>query len=452
MSPFEVDRDDPGYSSSEESAEDFGNQLSHHLRAKFQSDFGSQSSSLHSSASSVANNHGDSLEGTPSQPQSNVEELQNISVVCFSRNNAPPDLDVDKIIYEIEHMSVNTASLHDGRTGSPPLEENTCKERDTIEEGDCAISNCLDIQENLSWITDLQVSWQPIGQGSFGKVYRAVDGDQVYALKIAEASSKRMLRKLAEEAHANMRLKHENVVNCFKCCFLTRDQETETLGHEVSAMELWMLQQLCEGGTLHDAIEGPAYPPGKDRESRESILTNLSTQIARGLEYIHSHGQIHGDLSSNNVLLDVPQEYAGGCTDPTVWEHLTLKIADFGRSKYKAAGSCRTDSIGTVIFMPPEAVTTGSLRPSTDMYAYGIILIHLWTGVLPYQGCKVAQIIFQMSQGCTPQVPDDMDAPECIRNIIRECVSPLSADRPTATEVLGMLNGDGRLSVAEANE
>jgi serine/threonine protein kinase len=239
-----------------------------------------------------------------------------------------------------------------------------------------------------------------------------------------------------------------------------------------------MLQELCEGGTLDEAIRRPwMYPPGNDAASREDILIKLSTQIARGLEYIHSHGHIHGDLSSNNVLLSLPPDHSypahqthanstadasehrpddtsdtPSYSDPRMWENVTLKISDFGRSKEKEFGSCRTDSIGTVTFMPPETLTAGSLQPSADIYSYGVILIQLWAGKLPYQNYNFAQIIFEASQGRTPPVPEDMVAPRCIKDIIRQCLSPFSSERPTATEILGMFNGVARISVAEEDE
>ena len=446
VSPFEVIGEHSGYSSSDESSEccteTVGQSSANHLAG-----------SPLLSSSTVENNHGDSLEGTLCQPRSINEHLPNISVVSLSRNNLNPAIGVEEILCELERLGFGDGVSYADQKGLSRPEESTCEERVVTEEGERTSPDRLDNQESLSWITDVQVDWCPIGQGSYGKVYRAVADDQVYALKIVEASSRCRLRKLAAEAHANMLLKHENVVHCFNCCFMTNGLESSAPERDESVMELWMLQELCEGGTLDEAVRGPAYPPGNDRLSRERILTKLSAQIAKGLEYIHSHGQIHGDLSSNNVLLSLPHEYAGSRTDPTMWEHVTLKIADFGRSKEKGVGSCRTDSIGTVTFMPPEALTTGSLVPSSDIYAYGVILMQLWTGELPYQEYNFAQIIFETSQGRTPQVSLDMDAPDFIKRIIRQCVSPLPADRPTVSEIRGLLNGlDLMTCLAEQDE
>ncbi len=442
MSPFEVAREHPLYSSSD------GESVEEDIDEK-----DGTSCSLLSGASSAVNNLAECLEGASKQSEFIVEKVRDVSVVSFSRNDG---VSIEEIIFELERLGVESSDWHERAKGSPSGGD-TCQETCSNLESEPVSPDILGTPDSIFWITDIQVIWQQlIGQGSYGKVYRAVSDDQAYALKVVEASSKSHLRKLAAEARVNMLLKHENVVHCFKCCFLSKRRPEDAPNHDESPLELWMLQELCEGGTLDDAIRGPFYPPGNDRAARERILMTLSTQIAKGLEHIHSHGHIHGDLSSNNVLLALPQDHAPpgdpdahGRTDRTTWESVTLKISDFGRSKEKGLSSCRTDSIGTVTFMPPEALTTGSLLPSSDIYSFGVILLQLWTGALPYQGCNFAQIIFQTSQGCTPQIPCDMDAPERMKSIIRKCLSPMPADRPTATEILGMLNGQGRLSVAE---
>ena len=52
----------------------------------------------------------------------------------------------------------------------------------------------------------------------------------------------------------------------------------------------------------------------------EKILY-IALEIAKGMEHIHHHNLIHGDLSSNNVLLKSKAGLLG----------FTCKITDFGK-------------------------------------------------------------------------------------------------------------------------
>lgn len=407
----------------------------------------------------------------PSHPLSVIGGLDGWSVVPLTREEISGST-FDDIVRELEGLRVESNCLE--KSPSDPEAE------------------CCDSQ----WIRELQVSNQHIGQGSFGRVYKVSLDGQMYALKVVEASRNSQIQNIAREARANMLLRHDNVVGCFKCCALSkrgdRSVYSATGGQKLI---LWILQELCEGDTLDKAIRKPwLYPPGRDAASRERILLDMSLQVANGLDYIHSHGHIHGDLSTNNVLLALPQndrtaeqrahdgrrghegrdasttgtDLSGlnSCewdsSDPSAdttsadvsldvplpsrypytLADVTLKISDFGRSKEEAPNgkSCRTDTIGTVTFMPPEVLTSGSLKPSSDVYSYGVLLMQLWSGQLPYQGHNFAQIIFEASQGRTPPVPPNLQAPDVIKDLIRECTSPIAVHRPTMREVIDRLS------------
>lgn len=433
------------------------------------------SASFQSAASRKQNNTTGSLDGCltlndgrcsideilPSHPLSVIGRLEVWSVVSLTREEISAST-FDDVVRELEELRVESNGLEN--SPSDPAAE------------------CCDSQ----WIRELQVSNQHIGQGSFGRVYKASLDGQMYALKVVEASRHSQIQNIAREARANMLLRHENVVGCFKCCFLSKRGDGSVYGSTRGQnLMLWILQELCEGDTLDKAIRKPwLYPPGRDAASRERILLDMSLQVANGLDYIHSHGHIHGDLSTNNVLLALPQNdtqndrtaeqsttetdlsglnsgewdssdpsahttSADGSLDgplpsryPYTLADVTLKISDFGRSKEKGPNgkSCRTDTIGTVTFMPPEALTSGSLKPSSDVYSYGILLMQLWSGQLPYQGHNFAQIIFEASQGRTPPVPPNLEAPDVIKDLIRECTSPIVVNRPTMREVIDRLS------------
>ena len=66
--------------------------------------------------------------------------------------------------------------------------------------------------------------------------------------------------------------------------------------------------------------------------------------------------------------------------------------------------------------------------------------MQLWSGQLPYQGHNFAQIIFEASQGRTPPVPPNLEAPDVIKDLIRECTSPIAVNLPTMREVIDRLS------------
>ena len=100
----------------------------------------------------------------------------------------------------------------------------------------------------------------------------------------------------------------------------------------------------------------------------------LLEDVARGLLYLHKHNPqiVHRDLTAKNVLLT---------------SSLVAKITDFGNSRIvnlQPGQLARTlsQAPGTLVYMPPEALTTTSrYGPSLDIFSFGHLALFILTQV-----------------------------------------------------------------------
>lgn len=115
--------------------------------------------------------------------------------------------------------------------------------------------------------------------------------------------------------------------------------------------------------------------------------------VAEGMEFLHYTANIiHGDLKPANVLLKASPDGYG----------YTAVVADFGLSRMLDATNessiYRTTSLGTVNYMSPELLVSGRLTRKADSWAFGIIMIEIWTGESAYGTMSPAQIFFSLTQ------------------------------------------------------
>lgn len=231
-----------------------------------------------------------------------------------------------------------------------------------------------------------------IARGGMSTVYRGTDTrlDRPVAIKVMEprlAGDPAFRTRFEREARSAARIDHPAVVDVF-------DQGDDRTGPEPV---LFLVMELVDGGTLRDVLRarGQLGVPG---------AVAVLDRVLSGLAEAHRLGLVHRDVKPENVLIS----YAG-----------ELKVADFGLVVAAAqAGASHVGVImGTVAYLSPEQVATGSADARSDVYAAGVLLYELLTGTPPYTGDTAISVAFRHVNDRVPapsliagDVPPELDA------------------------------------------
>ncbi|WP_242423517.1 serine/threonine-protein kinase, partial [Frankia sp. EI5c] len=187
----------------------------------------------------------------------------------------------------------------------------------------------------------------PLGVGASGLViagwHHGLQRD--VAVKILHRAPDRPAAGFATEARLLAGLDHPHVVRVYD--FVEKDD-----------FSLLVMEKLS-GGTLRSR-QPTLTPPA-------ACAVGLATSAA--LAYAHTRGVLHRDIKPDNILFD-----SAGLP----------KVADFGIARaVNDSGPATSTVIGTPLYMAPEQLAGGRLRPATDVYALGVVLYEMLTGVHP---------------------------------------------------------------------
>lgn len=187
-----------------------------------------------------------------------------------------------------------------------------------------------------------------------GAVYRVMHRDtgQVAAIKMLNetAVGGTGLERFRNEARIHQALVHPNIARMFGYL-------------EVDGLPCLVMEYI-DGESLDERLRraGPMSVPEALR---------VFTALAEGVEYVHRSGVVHRDLKTNNVRIS---------------ENGTVKLLDFGIAM--APGAPRLTSTGNVVgtlqSLAPEQLTTGRAEPRSDIWALGIVLYEMLTGIPPF--------------------------------------------------------------------
>src|SRR6195256_1122928 len=203
-----------------------------------------------------------------------------------------------------------------------------------------------------------------IGQGAMGLVYRAyhVHLERTGALKVLQglAPDPDTTARFRHEAQAIAQMRHPNIVNVYD------------FGEHEGVP--YMIIEYVPGGSLANRLsQGPL-----DNATALKYLRG----IAAGLDHAHGLGIVHRDVKPANVLLEKDD---------------TPVLADFGLAKLLQGSSLKSMTgvtTGTPAYMSPEQVTGSQVGPAADRYSLATIAYEMLTGMIPFDGVGVLEILY----------------------------------------------------------
>lgn len=255
-------------------------------------------------------------------------------------------------------------------------------------------------------------SWQKanvLGEGAFGTVYLGLlNSGEFIAVKEVKLTRSRIVKPQVEalenEISFMKQLKHENIV--------------QYLGTHRTDKVLQIYLEFVSGGTIHSLLQ-------KFNRLNEGVIRSYIRQILTGLHYLHSKGIIHRDIKAANILVS---------------ERGTIKLADFGASKFMSEIAGSTCIEGTVCWMAPEVVRNPDIvSGKADIWSVGCTIIEMASGHIPWKQSfpdldrfKMFKVLRTTKSG--PPVPEHLS--HQAHDFLSRCFCINPHDRPSAEELL----------------
>lgn len=165
-----------------------------------------------------------------------------------------------------------------------------------------------------------------------------------------------------------------------------------------NGITIYVVMDYIEGESLDKILNEYGAQP-------EDKVINWAMQIADALSYLHGQKPpiIYRDMKPANVMLK-PEG--------------NVKIIDFGIAReYKEQNLADTTVLGTKGYAPPEQYS-GQTDPRSDIFALGMTMHHLLTGIDPRNGEPYAPV-----RQWNPELSEGIEI------IINRCVEPAAENR-----------------------
>jgi tRNA A-37 threonylcarbamoyl transferase component Bud32 len=151
----------------------------------------------------------------------------------------------------------------------------------------------------------------------------------------------------------------------------------------------YLVMEYFARGDLRGQMRGPLPP---------ATALEYALEIAEALDAIHRGGVLHRDVKPGNVMIR---------------DDGSLALIDFGLAKHRALELEITDKgliFGTPHYMSPEQGHGQPVDGRSDLYALGIVLYEMLTGIKPFDGDNPMTIIYRHAKSPLPQLPEPLQA------------------------------------------
>jgi tetratricopeptide (TPR) repeat protein len=249
---------------------------------------------------------------------------------------------------------------------------------------------------------------EEIGRGGMGVVYKARDRrlGRVIALKLLPENLRdhpTAVELFEREARAAAALNHPNIVTVFDA--------GEDDGSYFISMEL------LQGRAVNEILQ---------KHSRLSVrdVARIGVQICAGLNYAHAQRIVHRDIKTGNLFFTRDQ---------------VVKIMDFGIAKSMEEVRRATTVVGgTPYYMAPEQAAGEEVDHRADLYALGVTLFQMTTGLLPFRD---GDVTYRHRHEAPPDPRElDVNIPVELSRLILRLMRKTPDERPaSAAEVAAVL-------------
>lgn len=245
-----------------------------------------------------------------------------------------------------------------------------------------------------------------IGEGGMGRVYEARQDKpaRTVAVKIIRAgiTSEKTMKRFEREAEFLGRLQHPGIAQIFI---------VGTYSSDLGDVPFYVLEHVANA----KPITNYAHDNGLSLTDRLRLFKQVCEAVSHG----HDRSIVHRDLKPGNILVDAEGN---------------PKVIDFGVARSTDSDltleAMKTDTgqmIGTVQYMAPEQFgpNPDDLNSRTDVYALGVVLYELLSGVPPYSVSKRA--LHEASRVVCEQIPTplrslDKSIPRDVSAICERCL------------------------------
>eukprot|EP00270_Netrium_digitus_P017515 TRINITY_DN643_c0_g2_i1.p1 TRINITY_DN643_c0_g2~~TRINITY_DN643_c0_g2_i1.p1 ORF type:complete len:618 (+),score=200.50 TRINITY_DN643_c0_g2_i1:127-1980(+) len=268
-----------------------------------------------------------------------------------------------------------------------------------------------------------------IGEGGYAKVYKGKleDGSEV-AIKRLKRKEKGGELLFLNEVELISRAVHKNLMRVEGFC--------------VETGECMLVLPFMSNGSVATRTQGKEGNPMSWLQRQKVALG-----AAEGVAYLHNDCNpkiIHRDIKAANVLLNEEDEPV---------------IADFGLAREMEADQTHQDATvkGTIGYIAPEYLETGQLSEKTDVYAFGVFLLELVSGLDLFALTELTgeediilvdwvqtlikdgKVSYLVDRELKPEEYNVKEVEKMLQ-VALMCMAQDPANRPTMTEVTKMLS------------
>ncbi|MEA5506366.1 serine/threonine-protein kinase [Halotia wernerae UHCC 0503] len=283
------------------------------------------------------------------------------------------------------------------------------------------------IQPGLT-LGDRYVIVRQLGQGGFGRTYLAEDTNRFRELCVLKEFSPQVQTAYVVQKAEELFEREANVLYQLQHPQIPRFRELFHINLEGKEY-LFLVQDYVEGQTYNSLLNTRLQ---QGLRFTEIEVRQLLQQILPVLEYIHSIGVIHRDISPDNLMLRAVDQL------PMLIDFGGVKqVVATVASQYYQPGAVASPPaptlLGKVGFAPPEQMQTGLVSPHSDLYALAVTVLVLLTGKQPQDLIDTYTLTWQWRRY--------VNLSPLLGQVIDKMLSPRPGDRyQSATQVLQALN------------